>query len=208
MTIVQQLVALISWPVAGLIFGLVAMFFFRQPLVRLLDRTRRITRTGLEADAPPQDTAIKPSAAEELQRLFDNALLVQRETQIRSELERLAFRDPSEREKFLIRILAAAAIIQQFERTYAQIWGSQLGALQFLNSLPAGADAQVIRPWYDQAAGRDPQIFQNYSFDQWLGFLQSQQLIIRKENMVAITLEGREFLKYLLHQGYPLYRPG
>lgn len=84
-----------------MILGLVAMFVFRQPLSRLIDRTRRITKKGLEADAQPQDGKLKitPYAAEELQRLFDNALLVKRENQVRTELERLGFRDQTEREK-------------------------------------------------------------------------------------------------------------
>ena len=208
---VHQALAMVSWPVAALILGLAAMAVFRQPLSRLLDRTRKITKTGLEADAQPQDGKLEigPSATEELQRLFDNALLVQRESQIRTELERVAFKDQTEREKFLIRILAAAAIIQQFERTYSLIWGSQLSALQFLNTRGvAGTDSVEVRLWYSQAAGREAELYEAYSFDQWLGFLQLHQLVARNGDVVAITLEGREFLKYLLHQGYPLYKAG
>lgn len=81
--------------------------------------------------------------------------------------------------------------------------------LQFLNTLgAAGTDAAAVRPWYSLAAGREPRIYETYSFDQWLGFLQSHQLVIRNGDVVAITLEGREFLKYLLHQGYSLYKAG
>src|SRR5262245_46391864 len=80
-------------------------------------------------------TQLKSPAAEELQRFFDNALLVKRESIISVELERLSFHDATEREKFLIRLLASAAIVRQFEQTYSLIWGSQIGALQFLNSL-------------------------------------------------------------------------
>jgi hypothetical protein len=128
-----------SWPLVGLILGLVAIFVFRKPLTRLLDRTRRIGKTGLETDGQPKDLQqpVGASASEELRRLFDNALLVQREERIRAELQRLTFNDTTEREGFLIRILAAASIVQSFEQIYATIWGSQLSALQFLNS--AGA---------------------------------------------------------------------
>lgn len=211
MDFVKQIINLISMPVAVLTLGLVGMALFRSPLSRLLDRTRRIGKTGLEADPQAQDSAlqIKASAADELQRLFDNALLVQRETVIQAELERLAFRDTSDREKFLIRLLAAAVIIQQFERTYALVFGSQLGVLQFLNTMGAvGAPINVLQPWYDQAAGKEPAFYQNYTFDQWLSFLQTNQLLVRSEDTVTITLEGKEFLKYLLHQGYSPYKAG
>jgi hypothetical protein len=195
-------------PLAVVTLGIVGILVFRRPLGRLIDRTRRITRTGLETDAPPQELETS-SAAEELQRLFDNALLVQRETLIRDQLERLAFREATDRERFLIRLLAASVIAQQFERAYLLIWGSQLGALQGLNTLGAeGADVALLKPWYEQSAARDPQAGLKLSFDQWVGFLETHQLVSRSARRVQITLEGREFLKYILHLGYPLHRPG
>ena len=201
----------LTWPIVSLVLGLVVIFVFRQPISRFLDRARRITKSGIEADPTPQDARVevRPSAAEELQRFFDNALLVQRETRIRAELEHLAFRDMNERERFLVRLLAANSIIQAFEQTYSAIWGSQIGVLQFLNSGgPDGVQSALLQPWYDQAAARHSDVFTNYTFDQWLGFLETQQLILRKETAVLITLEGREFLKYLVHQGYSLYKAG
>ena len=200
-----------TWPVVGLVLGLVAIFIFRQPVTRLLDRTRRIGKTGLEAGDQPKELSqpVGASAAEDLRRLFDNALLIQREEMIRRELAQLTFRDTTEREAFLVRVLAAASIVQSFEQIYRSIWGSQIGALQFLNSANlGGVDPNQVRPWYDQAAGRDPELYGSYSFEQWLGFLRSQALIVASEAGVTISLEGREFLKYVLHQGYPMYKWG
>lgn len=203
--------ALLNWPAVGLILGLVALFVFRTPLTRLLDRTRRIGRQGLDASDEPADSKlqIKPSAHDELRLFFDNALLVQREGQIQTELQRLNFKDATEREKFLIRLLASASIVQQFERIYSIIWGSQLGALQFLNSAGVtGVEPVALTAWYEQAAAQYADAYANYAFEQWLGFLESHQLVLSNAGRVAITLEGREFLKYLLHQGYRLYKAG
>lgn len=200
-----------SWPLAGLILGLVAIFVFRQPLTRLIDRTRRIGKAGLEAEGPPKELQqpVSATASEELRRLFDNAMLVQREEQIRAELKRLEFKDTTERESFLIRILAAASIVQSFEQIYATIWGSQLVALQFLNSAGmAGVSSALLQPWYDQAAAQYPDAYASYTFNQWLGYPLSQGLVVTTPAGVAISLEGREFLKYLLHQGYSLYKVG
>ncbi len=201
----------ITWPMVGLILGLVAMLVFRRPLTRLLDRTRRIGKTGLEAGEQPKELSqpVGASASEELRRLFDNALLVQREDMIRGDLAKVTFRDSTDRETFLVRVLAAASIVQRFEQIYRGIWGSQLGALHFLNSANlTGVDPGQVRPWYDQAVARHPELYESYTFEQWLGFLGSQTLIVTTASGIAISLEGREFLKYLLHQGYPLYKGG
>jgi len=207
----EQILTLASWPIAVVVVCFLGMIIFRQPITRLIDRTRRVTKTGLEADAPPQDgkSDFKPSAPEELQRLFDHSLLVPQETEIRAELERLALREQPKRETFLIQILAVASIILQFERTYFSIWGSQLAILQFLNPLgEIGATVESLKPYYDLAKGQAPELYENYSFEQWLTFMENHRLVGRKESKVAITLVGREFLKYLVNQGFSLYKAG
>lgn len=209
MELLEQVLGLISGPVAAIVLGVATMIVFKAPLSRLLDRTKKITTRGLETEATNQKIALTASAAEELHRVFDNALLVQREALVRTTLEGLEFRDPTERESFLIRFLAASAISQQFERAYWNIWGSQLAALQFLNGLGTdGAEQDWLLPFYEQSAAKDPQAEVEYPFDQWLGFLVSHQLASPEGTRIGVTLEGREFLKYILHQGYPLHRTG
>ncbi len=186
------------------------MLIFRKPFTRLIDRTRRVTRTGLEADAPLQDAKsnFESSTIEGLLRRFDNSLLNPREEQIRKEFEKQSERE-QEREKLLFRVLATTSLVQQFDRTYFWIWGSQIAVLQFLNSLGTiGSDQEVTRLWYDQAKARDPEVYESYSFDKWLAFLENHHLVRRTAITVAITLEGREFLKFLADQGYPLYKSG
>lgn len=199
----------LAWPAVVLILGIVSIFVFRQPLARFLDRAEKIGKEGIQAATSVQASGVevKPSPADELLKAFDNALLVEREKFILAELERLHIGPGSDRERVLIRLLASLSLVQSFERTYTLIWGSQITALQFLNS--AGAvPAQFLRPWYDQAAARESEVYDGYTFDQWLGFLQASLLILRSGENVSISLEGREFLKYLLHQGYTLYKRG
>ncbi len=199
----------LAWPVVVLILGIVSIVVFRQPLTRFLDRAEKIGKGGIQAVTGGQASGVevKPSPADELLKAFDNALLVEREKFILAELERLHISPGSDRERVLIRLLASLSLVQSFERTYTLIWGSQITALQFLNS--AGAvPAQFLRPWYDQAAAREPEVYDGYTFDQWLGFLQASFLILLSGENVSISLEGREFLKYLLHQGYTLYKRG
>jgi len=46
-------------------------------------------------------------------------------------------------------------------------------------------------------------MYEDYSFDQWLGFLESSLLLGREAERVRITEVGREFLKYLLDMRKP-----
>ena len=67
---------------------------------------------------------------------------------------------------------------------------------------------ESLKPYYDLAKGQAPELYENYSFEQWLTFMENHRLVGRKESKVAITLVGREFLKYLVNQGFSLYKAG
>lgn len=199
-----------AWPAVVLLLGLFAILVFKRPLSRFLDRANKIGKGGIEAGQPIQEKAgeIKPSPTEAFLKSFDNALLVQREEFIRNELLKLQINQPTEREKVLIRLLAAFSVIQAFENAYMFIWGSQIAVLQYLNSAGQDTHLELLKPWYEQAVGGEPEFYNNYSFDQWLGFLEGHLLIIRRGGTITISLEGREFLKYLVDRGYSLYKRG
>ena len=115
------------WPIAAIVIAVIAMLIFRKPLERFLDRAKKIATTGIETAAGEQDTAkseVGPSAADEFARLFDNQLLVEREAWIRTELVRIVGVDQTQKERILLRIIAAQAIVQQFETAYRTIFGS------------------------------------------------------------------------------------
>jgi len=114
-----------------------------------------------------------------------------------------------DRERVLIRHLAGLMVVMMFERVYSLIWGSQIGVLQFLNSAgPAGVSAEFLRPWFDQAVAREPDAYAGDTLERWLSFLESNALISRQGSNWVITLEGREFLKYIIQQGYVLHKRG
>ena len=200
-----------AWPITVIVIVVVAMLIFRMPLGRFLDRAKRIGTTGIDTNASDQDTAkseVGPSAADEFARLFDNQLLVKREDWIRTELVRIVGADHTQEEKILLRIIAAQSIVQQFEATYRTIWGSQLNALEIANATSDGVQLQVFETLYNQAAARHKSLYANYNFDLWLAYMKNQLLIVGRDDKIYITLDGREFLKYLIHQGYTLYKYG
>jgi hypothetical protein len=163
-----------------LILAIIAIFVFKQPFTRFLDRARKIGKSGIETTIVAQGSGVevKPSPASEHLKAFDNALLLQRENFIKAELERLQINSGPDRERILIGLLPGLAVVQGFERTYTLIWGSQIFAFQFLNSA-GSVNSDLLRPWYDQAAAREPHLYAVYTFDQWLGFLQVSLFVLR-----------------------------
>lgn len=205
------MLSVVVWPLVVLLLGLVAIVVFRAPLSRFLDRAQEIGKTGIRAATAKQlpETVPDRSKADELLKSFDNSLLVKHETWIRRDLSNRKIDEPAERERVLLRLLAGAGIALYFERTYATIWGSQIAALQVLNVAgDGGTDPELLRPWYDQAAAQNPVIYAGYPFESWLGFLEKWRLVTKTEGRVAVTLEGREFLKFIVHQGYTPFSQG
>jgi hypothetical protein len=202
-----------SWPIVGLILGVFALLLFRKGIFHFLNKADELGFGGVKVSAKAQeekrvDTQPQISKAEELKKVFQSPLLTEMETNIKTELNTASL-NPPEREEILVKYLASNQIAVAFERTYFLIFGSQLSALQLLASSPGGVeDIEKLRPFYEQAKSKNPEFYGSYSFESWEGFLQGQVLMGRKENKAAITIRGKEFLKYLVDQGYSLKKGG
>jgi hypothetical protein len=136
--------------------------------------------------------------ADDFYRTYDNALLVEAETNIRSQANQ--YKSPDDREKFLTRTLASTFIVVVFENDWHTIFGSQLRLLEELNSQPVTIE-EIRNNHYQHAVEKFPAVYSNYSFESWIGFLHANVLTAQHGNTVSITVRGREFLKYLIHQG-------
>jgi hypothetical protein len=105
--------------------------------------------------------------------------------------------------------LAATQIIIAFERSYHVIFGSQLVALKLLaSSSNAVVDPESLRPFYEQAKSKHAEFYGAFTFENWLSFLQTQYLVARQADKVGISVRGREFLKFLIDQGYGVKKAG
>jgi hypothetical protein len=198
----------IAWPAVALVLGMVFIFVFRQPVTRFLDRTRHISAPGIKAMTSVEDVIKQQSGkpVDDLLSAFDNPMLRIREKGIKEELDRRQISDPTERERALIRHLASLQNAFNFENAYRLIWGSQLAALDILNTRAEGELPEALRPIYHKAAENNPEVYSQYSFDEWLTFLKNANLLRQDEQTLHITIEGREFLKYLIEQGRPFVK--
>lgn len=155
------------------------------------------TQTQMVAAPSPVAPETQYKNVEEFYRTYDNSMLIESEGYIRSESDQ--YKPGAERERFLVRSLASFAITYVFDVVWYTIFGSQLKALQQLNARPLSL-AQV-RSFYDQASESFPNMYPNYAFDAWLYYMQSWFLIVQNGDVFSISIRGKEFLKYLVHEG-------
>jgi hypothetical protein len=201
-----------SWPLAVVLLGFTALLLFRKPLLQLLNRADEFGVAGLKVSArsqvQPHDNQSTISQVEQLATAMQSPMLTEQENFILNNLDSLTT-DHKEREKMLIKLLAASQISVAFERTYIYIFGSQIAMLQALNSIPGGFESMsALRPFYEQAKAKHPDFYGSYSFENWLSFLQTQLLILEQDEKIGITVRGKEFLKYMIQQNYSFNKNG
>jgi len=200
----EQIVGVIVWPIVVLVVAVVALFLFRAQIDAFIGRTRKVGKGGIETfeSQPPQPTEGK-KGVDEFFRSFDSPLLIEAEQLLLKDIEGRKIERGADREKALVRALASTNIVLHFERVYSLLWASQLACLRYLNPRDQGTEVAEIVPFYNLAKADYPTWYENYSFDQWIGFLQAVNLVVERDSRVFITVAGREFLKYLVESGKP-----
>jgi len=197
------------WPLAVVFIAFGFMLIFRTQIAGFLGRVREVGSSGIKASSqeaqPPVET--KTSVAEELLRTADNLLITEREEAIRKDLQARGLTDPAELARFLTRHLAFAQLALAFENIDNMIWGSQIDLLRAVNAAAAGFTQAELRPYYNGAATRFPEAYQNYAFEGYLGFLLGSQLLLQQGDRFLITFFGREFLVFLTQTGRTAWRP-
>ena len=92
---------------------------------------------------------------------------------------------------------ATLNIAQAFDPTYGALWEAPIRALDCLSSAGAtGIPISRLYPIFREAASRFPEIYDGYHFQEWLQFLESNELIHWCGQQVTLTRQGREFLAH------------
>ncbi len=95
----------------------------------------------------------------------------------------------------LLRIAAYSQMNVIFERAASQIFASQLELLKLARSRGNSVDGYRGRDLYDKARADFPDAYTNLSYERWIGFLESFELISRDENgVISLTERGIQFL--------------
>jgi hypothetical protein len=179
---------------------------FEGGLNRTLDRLKKAGPAEFE---PPQPAAQSESAVElnvgDARALpAPPGVLGRFVTSVRDHVENVP---PHEKEALLVQFAATSQLAWVFEALNFQVLGSQLALLQALNPGPLPIDA--VRGFYLAGVESSPEYYSSYSFDQWLHWLiETAHFVVRSEDRVSLSEEGREFLKYMIGRGYGFSRSG
>jgi hypothetical protein len=214
----------LAYPLVVLILGLVGMVLFKRPLSNLINRSHKLGLGGLEASAsPPQQMTAESSSTitaveagtktfEEFQQAMSQyryPTAVQKVEEFRREVSL----ESVTHDQLLTIVTEMAGYVMMtvdFERIYTLIFGSQIALLAELNGVFAiGSTRARARAFYDHTSSETPGIFENFSFEQWLGFLTANGLVTLEHNgeILKITGVGRDFLRYLVQAGKQTFKP-
>lgn len=216
-----------SWPVVVLII----VYWLREPLSRFILTIRSVKLPG-GIDVQSRDSAQEPSPGKETvnkplerddrpesmtapstgpvrlpQRSQFHSDVAQR---IKDATDQLGG-DAAHREATMIDAFAEKLIALSFERTYRNIFGSQLEAMGKANAA-YGVTEVELRNTFERYKETLPEIHGKRTFEQWLGFLRNDGLIqvtpVDGSNSVTLTPAGHDFLRYIVDQHLPVFKPG
>ena len=211
-----QVLTTLRWPLAFVLAFCIGMLIFRDAvggLVRGL-RNRAMTFGGAELAAeqahlpgPGSLPARNDDVLLTVATQTDNPWLNERKGVLEERLGALGLQDDRQKCNWLIRELALAHIANEFETLYRIIFTSQIAALLAANrALNTGVEEPSLRGLFDRKASERADFYTELgvSFDQWLSFLLSQQLLRTDDNGVTfkVTVRGQSFLHFLIARGY------
>jgi len=211
MEIFLKILEMLKWPLAIVVIVVFFIIFFRRPIAAFIERLKGIKYRGgeLQSDPQPQELAeIKVRSVEKVLQALDSPVLLDTEKAIRDFLAKEGIATAEDKEKVLIRHLAAAQLNLAFSHIDFQIYQGQLKILEFLNSNPS-APKMIAMDVYNRAVTAYPEVLKNYPFEKYLGFLATRNLILEHEETLSITPLGREFLAFLVRTARnAVYRVG
>ncbi|MCU0423866.1 MAG: hypothetical protein MUC81_13755 [Bacteroidia bacterium] len=203
-TDIIQIIDVLKWPILVLIIVLL----IKKPIVDLINRVTKIGHGGTSFEAEQQKSAEKQEKRQisnvdralglfrlETVEIFKSAVL--------QEINLDSIPTEKEKTELLMNYSIALYIIKHYELIYNSIYGSQLLILQQLNTFTY-EDNESLKRYYDYAVERSPKFYDNYSYEEYIEFLYSFNLIVLENGRVIITVLGIDFLKYITETGKTL----
>lgn len=176
-----------------------ALLVLRPGLLRLLDRTRRAGKDGLEFGAAQEDARVPPAPSfGDVMNEPISATVAKREEWIKQSLAKFNLKSDAERQTILMRAFAVNAVAGEFTAVGHIIFGSQLDLLVELAGSPRPVPLVRAEVIYAEAKSKNPDIYKERDFDLWLAFLLSNNFVSRSDESIDITQQGKDFLKHLV----------
>jgi hypothetical protein len=206
---VVDLVRIAAWPSVVVFLAVKFKPELLSAVSSLLRREVKLDAFGVSASiGAEQQTLVGPPALSETSSSLDPSpreAVNLMEAELRTELKAV---DPSKKEATLLRSLAEVRLERGQEAVYNRIFGSQIAFLNKLNEIPnLNLTIDQARDFFKLFADRFPEVYSSYSFEAWLTFMTTNDLIVKRENNLQINWLGRDFLTYISAQRFPENKP-
>ncbi len=111
---------------------------------------------------------------------------------LREELNNIV---PEQHTLILIRALAEARVIANFESIFANIFKSQVDALADLED--EQMSLEEFRGWFNEhILPRNKEVFSEMGFENWVEYLLRNSLVVIDDNVATMTQKGIDFLDF------------
>lgn len=210
---VTEIISSLGWPHFSFFFAVIFILLFRASIASLISRTTKIGKSGISAEkhsAPEaqREVANRETVEELLNAVQRSIVLDDIASRIRVELTEKGLETESDTARILIKHLAAARIISEFEQIYNFIFGSQILLLKRLNEVAGqGAPEEYIAEFYREWKNSYEDQLRPWSLDQYLVFLKNRALITQSDGRYHISNLGVEFLAWMARVGRSENRP-
>lgn len=207
----EEIIKALGWPHFSFLFALIFVLLFRSQLAGLISRVTSIGKEGVKASPTPeaQREKQKTEAVQELLlAIGDSIVLRDVEGSIKSDLSSRGLEIEGDAVKVLIKHLAAAKILLEFEQVHNLIFGSQIYLLKKLNEVAGqGQKRDNVLSHFEHVRERFKSALGNWSFEQYMAFLLGRSLITVDNDTYHITNLGVEYLTWLARSGRSENRP-
>ncbi|MBN2742211.1 MAG: hypothetical protein JXR35_15060 [Rhodobacteraceae bacterium] len=203
----------VAWPIAAYLVALA----FREPLSEILKKLRVISygpgKAEFSVDQRTNPDALKSlisadragplEGAEE----YSIARLSNAQKEVRDHIAQDLNRFPDERREEILTIeLALERLQKHFALAYANIFGSQIRALELLNQRQGRVSLSVAEDEFANLK-REYEAFRDWSLPRYLQFLEDFNFVSVKDGSVEITPVGKDFIIWLDFHGLSKDRP-
>ena len=200
---VFEFLTAMSWPLTSLLI----FYYLKDPLIDFLKNIKKVSYAGAEFVTNQQkineteiDLTLELPESSNLNNILNKfsktsndfaEQILENETQI-SEIS-----NTETKIERLFNYSKLLIIIKTAERIYYSIYGSQIRILQRLNHSNT-EKIDDLKFYFENAQKTYPTVFKEYSYENYLYFLQQNGLIQLIDNNATITDVGRDFLRFII----------
>lgn len=208
----EEIIKSLGWPHLTFLFTVFFVLLFKKPLFGLISRITSINKSGIKASQTPEaqrEEQKKELVQQLLLSIGDSIVLQDIEGRIKVDFREKGLETEGDTIKVLIKHLAAAKILLEFEQIHNLIFGSQISLLKKLNEVAGqGKPKEYVSAYFEHIKSLFPEQLGNWSLEQYLAFLIGRLLITTKGDIFHITNLGVEYLTWMIRNGrqedYPL----